>query len=382
MKTILSPIFFIFFISSTFAQSIQVQNAYMYLREKKLDKAKLNADASVESDKTKSIPKAWLYRGQIYQAIFQDTVAKVNQLDADAKEKALESFVRCIQLDKDSVYKKEVKSGLSISAASLLNKVEDFYLPTKQFDKAIVACKILETALPYDFDESLKRRNITAGNLMHIQYRTYCAANDLDKAREMGNKLIATNFKLPSVYSSMAKLSLSQQDTSSALSYLDKGLSIFDDNMDLIVMQVDILLKQKKNDLLKQKLESALEINPDNDVLHAVLANLFEKLNDMDKAEKEYLKAIELNSKNEYAQFNLGALYFNQGNEWNKKLNDLPPNEKVKAKEYETKSDDLFIKAISYFEQYYQIKPDGAVKQRLRQLYYRLGETEKAEKYK
>ena len=218
---------------------------------------------------------------------------------------------------------------------------------------------------------------------MYIQYRTYYAANnDPKKTKEIGDKLMAINFKIPLIYSSMAKLSLSQKDTASALSCLDKGLALFEDNLDLLTLQIDILMAQKKNDLLKQKLESALEISPDNDILHAVLANLYSKLNDMEKAEKEYLKAIDLNPKNEYAQFNLGALYFNTGNEWNKKSNDLPPKETAKAKEYEKKSDDYYKKAIVHFEEYYKIKPDAAVKQRLRQLYTRLGETEKANQYK
>ena len=365
------------------AQNMQVQNAYMYLGEKKYDKAKASADAAVEYETTKGVPKAWLYRGQIYQAIFQDTSRKVNQLDPDAQEKSVESYIKCLQLAKDNkVYKDEVKGGLAVSAASLLNKTENYYLPSKQFDKATAACELLKITIPYDSDELLKRRNVTAENVMYVQYRTCYASKELNKAKELGNKLMEINFKIPAIYSSMTKLSLEQKDTVFALSCLDKGLALFDDNIDLITLQIDVLMMQKKNDLLKQKLESAVETNPDSDVLHSALANLYSKLNDTEKAEKEYMKAIELNPKNEYAQFNLGALYFNTGNEWNKKSNDLPPKEAAKAKDYDAKTDAYFRKAIVYFEQYYQLKQDAAVKQRLRQLYSRLGETEKAEKYK
>jgi len=90
-----------------------------------------------------------------------------------------------------------------------------------------------------------------------------------------------------------------------------------------------------------------------------------------------------LNPKNEPVLFNVGAYYFNTGNEWNKKLGDLPPSETKKAKEYEAKANEYFRKAIQYFEEYYALKPDDkAVKQRLRQLYLRFGETEKADKFK
>ena len=366
----------------SFAQSMQVQNAYMYLREKQLDKAKTATDASVLDEKTKTLPKAWLYRGQIYQAIFQDTNRKVYQLDLAAKEKAVESFVKCLQLDKDNIYKPDAKGPLAICASSLMNKIDRIYFPEKQFEKISAACDILKSALPYDFDESMKRGNITEANLMFIQFRAYYAANDMNKAKEQGNKLIDIHFKMPAIYTTMVKLSLSQKDTVAALSYIDKGLALFDDNMDLITMQIDILLKQKKSDLAKQKLETAIEISPNSDVLHAALANLYEQSNEIEKAEKEYQKAIELNPKYEDALFNLGNMYFNQGTEWTKKSNALSPKETAKAKEYDKKSDDCYKKAIVPFEQYFKLKPDAAVKQRLRQSYARIGDTEKANQYK
>ena len=368
--------------TSVFAQNMQVQNAYMYWKEKKLDKAKAAADASVENESTRGTAKAWLHRGLVYQGIFQDTSRKVNELDPEAVEKAVESYIKCLELDKSKVYKDEVKGGLASTCGGLLTRVEKYYLPAQMYDKATAGCELLNKAIPFDTDELLKRRNVTVENVMYIQYRTYYAANNVSKLKELGDKLISINFKMPTIYSSMAKSCLAQKDTVGALSYLDKGLMIFDDNIDLLTLQIDILMKQKKNDELKKKLETAVEISPDSDVLHAVLADLYSKLGDFDKAEKEYIKAVELNPKSEYNLFNLGALYFNAGNEWNKKYNDLPPKETAKAKDYEAKSNANFRKAIVYFEQYFALKPDAAVKQRLRKIYALLGEAEKAEKYK
>lgn len=364
------------------AQNMQVQNSYMYWKEKKLDKAKVAADASVEHESTKGTAKAWLHRGLVYQGIFQDTSRKVNELDPDAVEKAVESYIKCLELDKNKVYKDEVKGGLASTAGGLLNKVEKYYLPGQMYDKATAGCELLNKAIPYDTEELLKRRNVTVENVMYIQYRTYYAANNVSKLKELGDKLIAINFKMPTIYSSMAKSCLAQKDTAGALSYLDKGLVIFDDNIDLLTLQIDILMQQKKNAELRKKLETAVELSPDSDILHAVLADLYSKLKEFDKAEKEYLAAYDINPKSEYTLFNLGALYFNAGNEWNKKYNELPPKETAKAKEYETKSNENFKKAVLYFEQYYALKPDAAVKQRLRKIHTLLGEPEKAEKYK
>jgi tetratricopeptide (TPR) repeat protein len=78
----------------------------------------------------------------------------------------------------------------------------------------------------------------------------------------------------------------------------------------------------------------------------------------------------------------LGAFYFNLAADYNKKLNDLPPKETAKATEYENKIKDNFKKAIPYLEKAFESNPDKAYKDRIYRAYLRLGETEKAAKYK
>lgn len=381
-------IFFILILSCQsilFSQSFNIQNAGNYLRSKELDKAKAAADAAVTHESTAGSAKAWMYRGKIYYAILSSKDDKYKNLDPEASEKAVQSFVKCFELDKDKIYKDEsdVKEGFVVSCNNLIYKATAIYRPNKEFDKTIKALDILETAVPYDPDQALKRNNISKEKLMFEKYKTYIIAEDLNKAKDYANQLYNIKYKDPSIYTSITRLSLAKGDTASALDYLHKGQSIFDDNMDLLNMEIDILTKQKKLNELKQKLETAVEANPDNEAFHAVLGNLYDKTGEKDKAEKEYLKALELNPKNEPVLFNVAAYYFNTGNEWNKKLADLPPKETQKAKEYETKANDYFKKAIQYFEEYYALKPDDkAVKQRLRQLYLRFGDTEKADKYK
>ncbi|MEW6773611.1 MAG: tetratricopeptide repeat protein [Bacteroidota bacterium] len=380
----------LFFILSTsisvaLAQSFNVQNAANYLRNKELDKAKAAADAAVNDASTANSAKAWMYRGKIYYSLLGTKDEKYKNLDPEAAEKAVESFVKCFELDKDKIYYNEsdVKEGFIVSCNNLMYKATAVYRPNKEFEKAIKAFEILDKAVPFDPDQALKRNNITKEKILFEKYKTYILAEDLSKAKELADQLYSIKYKDPSIYISISRLSLSKGDTATAMNYLHKGQTIFDDNMDLLNMEIDILSRQKKLNELKQKLETAVETNPDNEAFHAVLGNLYDKSGEKEKAEKEYLKALELNPKNEPVLFNVAAYYFNTGNEWNKKLGDLPPKETQKAKEYEAKANEYYKKAIQYFEEYYALKPDDkAVKQRLRQLYLRFGDTEKADKYK
>jgi Tfp pilus assembly protein PilF len=380
MKSILS----IIMICATLlvsAQNNQVQNASNYLRNKEYDKAKASADAAAVHDATKNSAKLWMYRGQIYEAIYESKLPEVNKLDDMAQEKAVESYVTCLKLDKDNIYKDQMKGYLVVSSAALDYKVK-YYMSINDYDKAIKALDLLETTLPYDFDQGLKRANITKENLMFSHYKVYSLAGNKEKTTEYADKLIEAKYKDPTIYTNMAKINLQTKDTAKALSYIEKGKMLFDDNMDLINQEINIYLAQKKTDVLKAKLKDAIQLAPDNEILHSILANLYDKTNDQESAEKEYLTALEIKPDYEIANYNLGVLYFNMGNQWNQKLNDLPLDQNKKAKEYEAKANEYFTKATINLERSYEIAPDAATKQRLKQLFTKLGNTEKVAKYK
>jgi predicted Zn-dependent protease len=363
------------------AQNNQVVNMFNSIKNKEYEKGKTAADLAYVNETTKSSPKMWMYRGQIYQRIYESKIEADNKLDNEAQEKAVESYITCLKLDKDNIYKDEVKGSLVQTCAALDYKAR-YYTDMQEYDKASKCYDLLEQALPYDFDQGLKRNNITKDKLIFNRFKSYAKSGNKEKTKEFGDKIIELKYKEPSIYLDMAKISLLEKDTAKALSYIDKGKILFEDNNDLITQEINIYLAQKKTDLLKNKLIDAIAVTPDNEVLHSILANVYEKTNDLENAEKEYLKALEIKPDYEVANYNLGVVYFNAGNDWNKKMNDLPLSETKKAKEYETKANDYFRKAAANFEKSYEIAPDAATKQRLRKLYLKLGETEKAEKYK
>ncbi len=363
------------------AQSNQVQNASNYLRNKEYDKAKAAADAASVHESTRTSSKLWMYRGKIYQAIYFDKDAAVNKLDAEAEEKALESYINCLKNDKDNIYKDEVK-GLIVQASAAVSNKANAYRVNKEFDKAVKCYDLMEAALPYDFDQGMKRNNITKEKLMYNKFEMYKSVPNKEKTLEYANKLIDMKYKEPRIYTDMVKLSLLDKDTTKALEYIGKGKQMFEDNMELVNQEINIYLARNKTDELKTKLNTAIELAPDNEVLHVILANIYQKTNENDKAEAEYLKALEIKPDYEIANYNLGVMYFNTGNEWNDKLGALPPKETAKAKEYEGKANEYFRKAVGNFEKSYEVSPDKATKQQLRKLFLRLGETEKADKYK
>ncbi len=371
----------LFFSLSIFGQSIQVQNMVNYLRNKEYDKAKAAADAAAEHESTKNTAKMWMNRGLVYKAIYSDTSAKVRDVDAEAAEKALDAFTKCLKLDKDEIYKPDAKGPLVLAAAATNRKANN-YVFNKNYEAALKCYDLLELALPFDFDQAMKRQNITGEKIMFSKFDMYKSSGNKEKTKEYANKLIDMKYKEPKIYTDMVKLSILDKDTASALQYIEKGKQLFEDNMTLIGTEIDIYLARKRTKELRDKLKTAIDLAPDNEVLHAILGQVYEKSNDLENSEKEYLKAVELKPEYEVVNYKLGAMYFNMAAEFNKKLNDLPPKETAKATEYENKIKENFKKAIPYLEKAYESTPDKAYKQRIFQAYSRIGETEKAAKYK
>jgi Tfp pilus assembly protein PilF len=380
MNKILSTIALSAFVTFLSAQSNQVLNMHNYLKNKEYDKAKAAADAAAAHESTKNTAKMWSLRGQVYQAIYEDKKPEVRNLDAEAEEKSLEAFINCLKLDKDNIYKDDVK-GRIVAAAAALNYKAGTYAYNKDFEKAGKAYDLVESALPYDFDQGMKRANITKEKLLYNRFETYKFAGDKAKTTELANKLIAMNYKDPKIYIDMTKISLVDKDTAKALEYIEKGKAMFEDNMELSTFEINIYLARKKTDVLKDKLKAAIESTPDNEVLHLVMGNLYKETKDNVNAEKEYLKAVEIRPDYEPANYNLGVFYYSLGKEWNDKLNALAPKD-PKTKEYEKNKDDNFKKAVEFLEKSYEATKDKQTKQVLRQLYLRLGDTAKADLYK
>jgi tetratricopeptide (TPR) repeat protein len=369
----------------TMAQNNQLLNSINYLKSKELDKAKAATDAAYVHNDTKNSPKMFLWRGEVYRAIYEDKDEKVRALDPEAEEKSLEAYINCLKIDekenaKSPIYKDQAKGPIVASAAAT-NKKAKWYGANKDFDKALKCYDLVEQALAFDYDQGMKRNNITKEKIVYNKFEMYAGAGEMARMKEFADKLIAMNYKDPKIYIHMASISLGQKDTAAALAYVDKGKKLFDDNMDLTNLEINIYLAQGKSKELKQKLQDAIAVN-DNEILHAILANIYQKTNEADKAEEEYKKSLEIKPDYEVANYNLGVLYFNKGNEWNKKAADLPPKEAAKAKDYDSKAVEEWKKSVGYFERSYEVNPDKATKQRLRQLCLKLGDTEKAEKYK
>ena len=108
---------------------------------------------------------------------------------------------------------------------------------------------------------------------------------------------------------------------------------------------------------------------------------IYDQEGDINNAEKDYITAIALNPSAFGANYNLGALYFNQGVETKNKANATSNNSLYEKLNNE--ADAVFAKALPFLETAHNLNADDKnTLLSLKQLYYLKSDYAKSEKMK
>jgi tetratricopeptide (TPR) repeat protein len=209
--------------------------------------------------------------------------------------------------------------------------------------------------IPYDKENNLKRNNITPDIVNKNLYLVAHKANDAEKEKMYLQKLIDAKFNEPMIYVYMSSVYLTEKDTAKALSYIEMGKKLFEENMPLMEEEARIYILQGRIDELIKKVSENIEANPENEMLYYKRARLYQSKKTMDKAEADFKKSIELKPELMEANYDLGGLYFNQAAEMANAANAIKSTEdfnKAKA-QFEKK----FKDAQPYLEKAKELNP-------------------------
>ncbi|MCH8904817.1 MAG: tetratricopeptide repeat protein [Bacteroidetes bacterium] len=370
----------LFCVNNVFAQKFLVQSAANYLDYDELDKAKTAIDKAHLHDKTNNDPKMWYYRGQVYFAIHYDTTG-FDKLSDDAIAIAAKSFVNCIATDKNLRHIDIAKDMMSRSGVGCYNAGIEAYM-AGEYEKAIhnymAIFDIFPVEIEHDMDAKLllKRRNITRAGLYYNSYLASSKMDDDKRSKDYLEKLIEMNYNEPLIYIYMGRMYMKEGDTTKALEYVEMGRDYFEEDPDLITEELNIYIMQGNVEILIVKLTEAIELDPENKLLYFNRVTLYENRGETDKAEADYMAAIELDEKYFYANYNLGALYYNQAVELIQKLDDINfLKQKSLYEKIEGQADGLFKKSIPSLENALEIKPkDRNTLIALKEIYARTGD--------
>ena len=406
---------------SSWAQKSQIESAALYFNNLEIEDAKKSIDAAFEHPDTKDNVKMLYYRAAIYDTIF--TSEKFKSLDIDAAEKWALAARRCIELDKKELYKEVMEYNI-VNAAFACNTAAYEANKRGDYTKTQSYYQLVIDLLPYDKNGDMKTNNLTEKSIVFNQfYFSNKEKNKVDQKKYL-KRLVELDYQDHLIYAYLTNIYLEEGDTATAITYLDKGRSLFPEKKDLIGIEINLYITQGKIDLLLQKVELANEQKPDDAELIYTRGNLYDnaaggfnkeikalreeassltkkakfeknvatkktletsakeklaKISDIakkaneytTKAEADYFKAIELNPEMIDAYYNLGALTNNKTVEIANKINNID----VKTQgEYDKRfnalkkvQDSIFNVAILQFlkvEEYAQMKPEKTPEER------------------
>lgn len=413
-KILLSSCLFLFAAIASFSQNQNRESAIRYYKDYTdynggavaLAKAKEKIDLAAANESTKDDYKTWYYRGLIYLGLFDLNLKaeanKSTETDATKKqiaaykvvsttemEEAMKSFQKEVELDAKKIYSNDATSKMKIIANIFVTK-GDVMLDDKKFKEGL---ELYERA----YEMKLKM-NVTDTTTLNNMAVAAVNLKDYKKAEELFQKLISMNYKAEKNYWRIILMYKDAGNEEALATAIKKGREAYPNNTDILIEEINLHMKNKRNDEALKSLEVAISKNPNNPDLFLAFGQILVKMafpkgpDDKDlpkpanyadlikKAEDSYNKALQLKPDYFICLYNLAILYTNIGSTHIKEANAIKDPKKAKAEE--DKADAAFYKAIPLLEKARELdKTDKDVMRALKKLYANTGQGE-SDKYK
>jgi tetratricopeptide (TPR) repeat protein len=326
----------LFTTSFAFGQSealkVVVNNLAFYKQKgelKFLSNAKKSADSLVVTRKDSADVEKNVYRIIVNSSIlYTDSLNQLNQPETflDQTAALLDKFAekgKIYKYQPEMDYAKRCLANVYIRKGFALTKNNDFKNAVDAFQKA------------KKYAPAHKQVNA------YIAYTNNKLGNLQDAAKYYSN-LISTDSTKIEYLETASTIYKSLGDTAKALQIVKKGRRLLPQNKQLLHDEANIYNNKKDYKALEPLLIPLIDNNANNPDITFVAANCYDNLNQYDKAESLYLRAIELNGTAYEPVFNLGLLYFkksvqkNNNNDknitsailWLEKANEMVPQDK------------------------------------------------------
>jgi tetratricopeptide (TPR) repeat protein len=325
----------------------------------------------------------WNYRSKIYLQI----ALKKSDLDVDAIFKATEAHLNFLQTEKKGSFvvrkwtaKEDILSGMIQCGYKLFNNAIEEY-NAGNYKSSLKLYNAIFPIIPLDTEDQLKRGNITRETILYNSFFSSNRMKDNKLSKDLLQKLIDINFNEPAIFVSMSNIFIEEGETDKALEYLALGREFFEEDPGLINNEINLYIQLGRTSELIEKLGEAIDLDEENDLLYFNRGTIYDQEGDIENAEKDYLTALELNPSAFGANYNLGALYFNQGVETKNKANATSNNSLYNKLNNKAKL--VFAKSLPYLEAAYDLNSkDKNTLLSLKQLYYLVGDYKKSDQMK
>ena len=386
-KFMLSALVAIFAVTAAFAQAGEeaLKNASKSFSKYSSSDDMMELQAAVDAievalddSQVQSNSEAYLEAGNIYAAAVNAYINQraigggepVEPMVAKAATKAAQAYMKAYNLSEKRRDQKDALEGLENLQANISNE-------------GIYAIQDKNYADSYEaFNTSVEVHNFLAENDGNSAFaedetklneeRYYAALSAvLDEnyaaAEPLFISLYESDYDDASIYDGLFKVYSGKDDMETAGKYLSEGREKYPDNTPLLFSEINYYLQQNRLDELTDKLQDAIDAEPENVSLYATLGQVYEQLYNKKlaeepeaadeyfaKAKTNYEKGLEVEPENASLIYSLGALYFNRAAKMTNELvelsNDLSKEGQAKYEALEKEINNEFDQAFPYFK--------------------------------
>lgn len=358
-------------------------------QEGNLAEAKENIDLATTYEKTMNDGNTWYYRGLIYAAIDTTSKPEIKSLAQEPFKTALESFTKADQLGKSGkeYFITAPNTIVPLTKTQQLETLANFYL-----NKCINALQDSD-----DFEGSMAQgkktieifeKNLKSYSNDTLTYYVVALAaqnaEKFDEAIEYMNKYFARGGKSKESYIVLYQIySGPKEDKAKALEIVREGRKKNPSNTDFPKLEIGLLIDLDRVAEAKGNLEAAVAKEPNNKLFHFYLGYVNSKLEKWEDAKANYEAALKVDPSYFEAQSYLAQIYYIDAANTKKQMDllGISAADKKKKLELDKIMVDKYRVALPYMEKAEKLNPsDTDVLERLRAIYYYLGEDAKEQR--
>ena len=309
-----------------------------------LDEGLMLVEKAFESEEVRGEDKYYNMLGTAYNAVLEGQInAKLIDPNfpitkGDLAAKAVDAFEKVISETDDKGDKKDALKGLEATENHLNNLgiykfQENAYAEAfDYFNKSVEIYSILKAN---DYESRLSDEVTRKDHLFYTGAAGYYGQKGMEAVPVL-EMLEKEGTDKPLVYEALFTI-YHENENPSAIEYLNKGREAFPDDTGLLFAEINYYLTQGKLDVLVDKLKMALEKEPDNVSIYNTLGNVYDQLNQQERAAGNTEKADEYfneamgyyeqvlakEPENFDAVYSQGALYYNKAASLTDEINEL-----------------------------------------------------------
>ena len=300
-----------------------------------LNAAKDALAQATEHEKTSGLAETWVY----YALVNADLALLDTTGGADALiEEAVAARDKAVSLDTENEFEQNL---------SILNSI----LAQNELNKGVAAWDSQDFATAYTaFDKGL---NYLPGDTTLLYYSGLAAVNsqNFEGALEKYIELVPIDSfsSNKQIILDVSRIYLMQGDTTNAIKYAELGATKYPEDPDLATQNIELNLMAGNEDKIINTINDQVSRDPDNKILHYYLGIAYSALEDTEKAEAAYRKALEIDPDYLEANINVGGLILNKGIDFFNKTN----NASLQQAEYDAeikKAYDIFDSALPFLQ--------------------------------